>query len=72
MRSAIRPKTNAPINMPMKKNVPLCNACGTVMPKVLAIEGALNPIDSTCMASAIQTRPNITNNRYWNLPTPAT
>ena len=41
------------------------------MPKVFAIEGALNPMDSTCMASAIQTRPKIMNRRYWNFPTPA-
>ncbi|MNS45019.1 hypothetical protein D3C72_774770 [compost metagenome] len=57
--------------MPTKKNVPVCSAWGTVMPNVLAIDGALKPMDSTCMASASHTSPKMTNNRYWNLPTPA-
>ncbi|MNS71170.1 hypothetical protein D3C72_1045290 [compost metagenome] len=64
MRSAMRPNMKAPISMPMKKSVPVCSACGTVMPKVFAMDGAEKPMDSTCMASAIQTRPNITNSRY--------
>jgi hypothetical protein len=57
--------------MPIKKKVPVCSASGTVLPKVLAMDGALKPMDSTCMASASQTRPKMTNSRYWNLPTPA-
>ena len=64
MRSASLPKTKAPISMPMKKKVPVCSASGTVLPKVLAMDGALKPMDSTCMASASQTRPKITNSRY--------
>ncbi|MNZ95681.1 hypothetical protein D3C78_1148460 [compost metagenome] len=71
MRSASRPNAKAPISMPMKKKVPVLKASGMVMPKVLAIEGALKPIDSTCMASASHTRPKITKSRYWNFPTPA-
>ena len=57
--------------MPMKKKVPVLRASGTLMPKVLAIDGALKPIDSTCIASASHTRPKMTNSRYWNRPTPA-
>jgi hypothetical protein len=57
--------------MPIKNNVPLWSACGIAIPKVFAMEGAVNPIDSTCMASAIQTRPKMTKRRYWNFPTPA-
>ncbi|MNW10613.1 hypothetical protein D3C71_2078650 [compost metagenome] len=71
MRSARRPNTKAPISMPMKNKVPVLKAWGMVMPKVLAMDGALKPMDSTCIASASHTRPKITKRRYWNLPTPA-
>ncbi|SPA39821.1 hypothetical protein CBM2606_A40160 [Cupriavidus taiwanensis] len=71
MRSASRPNTNAPISMPTKNMVPVCSAVGTGMPKVAAIDGAVKPIDSTCIASASHTRPNMTNSRYWKRPTPA-
>lgn len=59
------------MSMPTKNSVPGLKAWGRVMPKDLAIDGALKPMDSTCMASASQTRSKITNRRYWNLPTPA-
>ncbi len=62
---------NAPISIPTKNIVPVCSAVGTGMPNVAAIDGAVKPIDSTCIASASQTRPKMTNSRYWNLPTPA-
>jgi len=71
IRSARRPNTKAPTSMPTKNSVPVCKACGRVSANVVAIDGALKPIDSTCMASASQTRPKIRKMRYWNLPTPA-
>jgi hypothetical protein len=64
IRSASRPNANAPTSMPTKNSVPVWSACGTVMPNVFAIDGAEKPIDSTCIASAIQTRPKMANRRY--------
>ncbi|MCY1239847.1 hypothetical protein D9M72_526640 [compost metagenome] len=71
IRSASRPNAKAPISMPTKNIVPVCKAVGTGMPNVEAMEGAVNPIDRTCIASASQTRPKMPNSRYWNRPTPA-
>ncbi|MNS88097.1 hypothetical protein D3C72_1220600 [compost metagenome] len=45
--------------MPKKNAVPVCSACGTVRPKVAAIEAAVKPTARTCMASAAQTRPKM-------------
>ena len=61
--SASRPSTKAPISMPRKNTVPVCSASGTVSEKVAAIEAAVKPTASTCMASAAQTRPKMPSSR---------
>ena len=59
------------MSMPTKKTVPVCSACGTVRPKLFAIEGAVKPMASTCIASAAQTSPKMRNSFLWKLPVPA-
>ena len=63
-RSASRPNTKAPTNMPRKNTVPICKAVTRSRPKLAATEGQAKPTAMTCIASAAQTIPKIASSRH--------